>query len=172
MRLSFLRRFDFFSGVPDSQLQALCDYLIDNYGHDRRHHAIAANEGNAVALAAGYHLATGKTPVVYLQNSGLGNILNPAVSLLHEKVYGIPCLFIVGWRGEPGVHDEPQHIYQGEITLELLKDMGIEAFVIGKETSEEELDSVLDGFESLFAKGRSGALVVRKGALHYEKAAP
>ena len=97
MTPDFLAEFEFFAGVPDSQLKALCSWLYDRYGISDRH-VIAANEGNAAALAAGYHLATGKTPVVYLQNSGLGNIVNPAASLLHEKVYGIPCLFIVGWR--------------------------------------------------------------------------
>ena len=95
---------DFYTGVPDSQLRPLCDFLMDRFGIDAKHHVIAANEGNCAALAAGYHLATGKNPVVYMQNSGEGNIINPAASLLHEKVYGIPCLFIVGWRGEPGIH--------------------------------------------------------------------
>ena len=105
---------EFFTGVPDSLLKGLCDYLVDVYGTDGRNHLIAANEGNASAVAAGYHLATGKVPAVYMQNSGLGNVINPAVSLLHEKVYAIPCIFIVGWRGEPGMHDEPQHILQGQ----------------------------------------------------------
>ena len=90
----------FYTGVPDSQLKALCDCLIDTYGTDPKRHMIAANEGNAAALASGYYLATGKVPVVYLQNSGLGNIMNPVVSLLNKKVYGIPCLFIIGWRGD------------------------------------------------------------------------
>ena len=108
---------DFFTGVPDSQLKALCDYLMDTYGIDPKHHMIAANEGNCTALAAGYHLATGKVPVVYMQNSGEGNIINPVASLLDEHVYGIPVLFVIGWRGEPGVHDEPQHVYQGMVTL-------------------------------------------------------
>ena len=112
MKLDFLKEYEFFTGVPDSQLKALCSYLIDKYGISAKH-IIAANEGNAVALAAGYHLATGKIPVVYLQNSGIGNIINPVASLLNDKVYGIPCIFIVGWRGEPGAHDEPQHIFQG-----------------------------------------------------------
>ncbi len=74
-----------------------------------------------MAIAAGYHLATGKVPVVYMQNSGEGNVVNPVASLLNEKVYGIPCVFIIGWRGEPGIHDEPQHVFQGEITLKLLE---------------------------------------------------
>ena len=126
MTLDFLREFEFFTGVPDSQLKELCSFLMDRYGLDPARHVIAANEGNAAALAAGYHLATGKVPVVYLQNSGLGNIVNPVASLLNEKVYGIPCLFIVGWRGEPGMHDEPQHAFQGEITLSLLENLDIQ----------------------------------------------
>ena len=95
MRLDFLKDFDYFTGVPDSQLRALCDYLIFTYGTDPKHHIIAANEGNAVAIAAGYHLATGKVPVVYMQNSGEGNIINPVASLLNDKVYVIPCLFSI-----------------------------------------------------------------------------
>lgn len=158
---------DFYTGVPDSQLKALCNYLMDEYGCDPAHHVIAANEGNAAALAAGYYLATGKVPVVYLQNSGLGNIINPVASLLNEKVYGIPCLFIVGWRGEPGVHDEPQHIFQGEITLPLLETLGIAYFVIDKTTTEDQVEAKLDEYRALFAQGRQAAFVVRKGALAY-----
>lgn len=101
---------DYYAGVPDSQLRALCDYLMDTYGIDPLHHVIAANEGNGTALAAGYHLATGKIPVVYMQNSGEGNAVNPVVSLLSSEVYAIPVIFVIGWRGEPGVKDEPQHI--------------------------------------------------------------
>ena len=86
---------DFFTGVPDSQLKCLCDYLMNTYGIDPKHHIIAANEGNCAAIAAGYHLATGKTPVVYMQNSGEGNIINPVASLLNNKVYAIPVVFVV-----------------------------------------------------------------------------
>ena len=160
---------DFFTGVPDSQLKALCGYLMDTYGIDPEHHIIAANEGSCVGLAAGYHLATGKLPVVYLQNSGEGNIINPVVSLMHQKVYGIPCLFVVGWRGEPGVHDEPQHIYQGEVTLKLLEDMGIPAFVIGPDTASEEIARQMKDWVPWFAEGNQAAFVVRKGALCYDK---
>lgn len=156
---------DFFTGVPDSQLKALCNYLMATYGIDPHHHVIAANEGNCTALAAGYHLATGKVPVVYMQNSGEGNIINPVASLLNDKVYAIPVVFIVGWRGEPGVHDEPQHIYQGEVTLKLLEDMGIAAFVIGKETTEEELSAKMEEFRTILESGKDVAFVVRKGAL-------
>lgn len=158
----------FYTGVPDSQLKALCNYLMSEYGIDQKHHVIAANEGNAVALAAGYHLATGNTPVVYMQNSGEGNIINPVASLMNDKVYAIPCVFIIGWRGEPGVHDEPQHIYQGEVTLKLLKDMDIAAFVISKETTEKELFEKMESFRKLLAAGKQVAFVVRKGALEFD----
>ncbi len=158
---------DFYAGVPDSQLKALCNCLMDTYGIDKKHHLIAANEGNAVALAAGYYLATGKVAVVYMQNSGEGNAVNPITSLLHEKVYGIPVIFVIGWRGEPGIHDEPQHIYQGEITLKLLEDMGISSFAVDKETTEVQLEEKMKSFEIDLKKGKSVAFVIRKGALSY-----
>ena len=156
---------DFYTGVPDSQLKALCNYLMDRYGIDPKHHVIAANEGNCTALAAGYHLATGKVPVVYMQNSGEGNIINPVASLLNDKVYAIPVIFIVGWRGEPGIHDEPQHIYQGEVTVKLLEDMGIDSFVIGPDTTEEALSAKMAEFREILAAGKNVAFVIRKGAL-------
>ena len=160
---------EFYTGVPDSLLRPLCDYLMDTYSTAPAHHIIAANEGNCTALAAGYHLATGKVPVVYMQNSGEGNIINPAASLLNRKVYAIPMLFIIGWRGEPGVHDEPQHIYQGEVTLKLLEDMDIESFVISRDTTEDEVRGAFAEFEKAFSEGRQAAFVIRKGALTYEK---
>ncbi len=160
---------DFYTGVPDSQLRALCDELMGRWGTDPRHHIIAANEGNCAALAAGYHLATGRVPAVYLQNSGEGNLINPLASLLHPCVYGIPVIFIVGWRGEPGIHDEPQHIYQGRITLRLLEDLETEAFVIGKDTSEAEVEAAMNAFRRSLDAGRSVAFVIRKGALTTER---
>ena len=160
---------DFYTGVPDSQLKALCNYLMHTYGIDPDHHVIAANEGNCTALAAGYHLATGKVPVVYMQNSGEGNIINPVASLLNDKVYAIPMIFVVGWRGEPGVHDEPQHIYQGEVTVTLLEDMQIEPFIVSKDTTEAELEDVMDGFRKILAEGKDVAFVIRKGALSYDE---
>ena len=153
---------DFYTGVPDSQLKALCNYLMATYGIDQKHHIIAANEGNCTALAAGYHLATGKIPVVYMQNSGEGNIINPVASLLNDKVYAIPMVFIVGWRGEPGVHDEPQHIYQGEVTVKLLEDMDIKTFIIGKETTDEEVKSVMSDFKKVLDTGKQVAFVIKK----------
>lgn len=155
----------FYAGVPDSQLKALCNYLMSEYGIDPRHHIIAANEGNAVGLAAGYHLATGNVPVVYMQNSGEGNAVNPIASLLNEEVYGIPAIFVVGWRGEPGVHDEPQHAYQGQVTIKLLDLMGIESFVVSPDTTAAEVESAMERFRPLLDAGKSVAFVVRKGAL-------
>lgn len=158
---------EFYTGVPDSQLRPLCDYLMNEYGIGQSH-IIAANEGNATALAAGYYLSTGKVPVVYMQNSGIGNIINPVASLLNRKVYAIPCIFIVGWRGEPGIHDEPQHIYQGEVTLQLLEDMEIAVYVIDKETEETDIRNKMAEFHILLQQGRSVAFVVRKGVLEYD----
>ena len=159
---------EFFTGVPDSQLKALCNYLIDTYGIDTKHHVIAANEGNCVGVAAGYHLATNKVPLVYMQNSGEGNIINPLASLLNDKVYAIPCVFVIGWRGEPGVHDEPQHIYQGEVTVKLMEDMGVPVMIIGKDTTTDELKAKWQEFEGVLKEGRQVAFVVRKEALSFD----
>lgn len=160
---------DFYTGVPDSQLKALCNYLMNTYGINPKHHMIAANEGNCTALAAGYHLATGKVPVVYMQNSGEGNIINPVASLLNEQVYAIPVVFIIGWRGEPGVHDEPQHIYQGKVTLKLLDDIGIKSTVIEKNTTIEEIKEIMEDFRLCLAEGKSVAFVVKRGAITYDE---
>ncbi len=160
---------DFYAGVPDSQLKAFCDFLMDIYGIDPYHHIIAANEGNCAAIAAGYHLATGKVPVVYMQNSGEGNIINPVASLLNDKVYAIPIIFLIGWRGEPGVHDEPQHIYQGEVTIKLLDNMGISSFVVSKDTTDGEVVAAMDDFRKILAVGKDVAFVIRKEAIVYDK---
>lgn len=136
---------------------------------DLQNCTIVANKSNCTALAAGYHLATGKTPVVYMQNSGEGNAINPIASLLHEKVYAIPVIFIIGWRGEPGIHDEPEHIYQGEITLKLLDDMQIAHFVIDPNTTVEDLQIAMKTFQPLIDEGKSVAFVVRKNALTYDQ---
>ncbi|MFA7205406.1 MAG: phosphonopyruvate decarboxylase [Saccharofermentanales bacterium] len=168
MKLDFLKEHEFFTGVPDSQLKPLCDYLMKTYGICRNH-IIAANEGNCVALAAGYHLATGKVPVVYLQNSGIGNIINPVASLMNDKVYGIPCIFIIGWRGEPGLHDEPQHLYQGEVTIKLLEDMDIKTFIISKDTTVDDVVRKLSSWQKVLNSGKQVAFIVRKGALEFDE---
>ena len=107
-------KINFFSGVPDSLLKDLCAYISDNTA--KEYNIISANEGGAVALACGYNLATDNIPMVYMQNSGIGNAINPLLSLADEEVYNIPILLLIGWRGEPGLKDEPQHKKQGEIT--------------------------------------------------------
>ena len=125
---------DCFAGVPDSLLKNVCAYITDNF--DAQHNIITANEGAAVGLAAGHYLATGKPACVYMQNSGEGNIINPLASLTDPEVYNIPVLLLIGWRGRPGVHDEPQHIKQGKVTLDLLATMGIGYAILSKEESQ------------------------------------
>lgn len=153
-------------GVPDSQLRALCDYLMQQYGIGNQH-IIAANEGNCVAIAAGRFLATKEIPLVYLQNSGIGNIVNPVESL--TKIYKIPCIFVIGWRGEPGTKDEPQHLYQGDSTKEMLKTLSIPVFNLKKETTEEELQKAVNEFQAYLDNGNSVAYLVSKDALQNEE---
>ena len=160
---------DFYTGIPDSQLKPFCNFIMQRYGVDEHHHIIGANEGNCVAIAAGYHLATGKIPVVYLQNSGEGNILNPVASLLDEKVYSIPIIFVIGWRGAPDVQDEPQHLRQGAITLKLLELLNISYFIISKESTFEEISSAMESFRERASQGKSSAFIVCKGALTFEQ---
>ena len=119
---------DFYCGVPDSLLKDFCAYVTDTAPASR--HVITANEGAAIGLAAGYHLATRRFPIVYMQNSGFGNSVNPLLSLADPKVYSIPMLLLIGWRGEPGKKDEPQHIVQGKVMSSLLTDMNIQFEVL------------------------------------------
>jgi phosphonopyruvate decarboxylase len=155
------RGVSFFTGVPDSLLKDFCACLHARL--DKSHHIIAANEGNAVALAAGHYLGTGRTGVVYLQNSGLGNAINPLLSLNDPGVYGVPVLLVIGWRGEPGFKDEPQHLTQGKITTQLLEVMEIPFYVICATTLDYAslIDTALKD-----ASERRGpvALLVRKNA--------
>ena len=148
---------DFFAGVPDSLLKNLCAYITDNVSREKN--IIAANEGNAVGLAAGYHLATGKVGCVYMQNSGEGNIVNPLLSLVDEDVYHIPMLLIIGWRGEPGVHDEPQHKKQGKVTLSLLETMGVPYAVLDENWEQQ----VAQALTQIRETNSVCALIVRKG---------
>lgn len=127
---------DCFAGVPDSLLKNMCAYITDHF--DAAHNIIAANEGAAVGLAAGHYLATGNPACVYMQNSGEGNIINPLASLTDQEVYNIPILLLIGWRGRPGVHDEPQHVKQGKVTTGLLNIMGINYEVLAKEEDKAE----------------------------------
>ena len=151
---------NFFAGVPDSLLKNVCAYITDNVSHDRN--IITANEGSAVGVAAGHYLATGEVPMVYMQNSGIGNAVNPLLSLADEKVYSIPMIVMIGWRGEPGVHDEPQHIKQGAVTLSLLDAMEIPWLVLPED--EDEVKSSLDSIISSCRKTcKPHAIVIRKG---------
>lgn len=127
---------DCFAGVPDSLLKNICAYITDHC--DAQHNIITANEGAAVGLAAGHYLATGKPACVYMQNSGEGNIINPLASLTDPEVYNIPVLLLIGWRGKPGVHDEPQHVKQGKVTTGLLNTMGINYDVLSKDEDKAE----------------------------------
>ena len=152
---------DFFTGVPDSLLNDFCLYLCNHYDNDR--HIMAANEGNAIAIAAGHYLATGKIPVVYMQNSGIGNATNPLLSLAHESVYGIPMILVIGWRGDPAVNDHAQHKKQGELTTVLMKDMDIPYEILDNE------DTIIEKFQ--WAVNKAGnifspvALIAKKGIL-------
>lgn len=153
----------FFAGVPDSLLKPLNDALYEAYG-DRGSHVVAANEGGAAALCAGHFIATGKPGLCYLQNSGVGNAVNPVASLLNQRVYGIPCVFVVGWRGEPGVKDEPQHAFQGLITRELLELMDLRVFPLTADTGEEAFAATLPLALEALEAGRSVAYLASQGA--------
>ena len=150
---------DFFAGVPDSLLKNICAYIADNL--DDKHNIITANEGAAVALAAGYHLATGKVGCVYMQNSGEGNAVNPLASLTDKEVYHIPVLLLIGWRGRPGIHDEPQHVKQGKITTGLLNVLGINYEVLNKDEdfAKKQIEKAIN---SIHDTGEAFALVVEK----------
>lgn len=133
----------FFAGVPDSLLKPICTTIENSIPKHR--HIIAANEGGAIALGMGHHLATGQTPVIYLQNSGLGNVINPLLSLADNAIYGIPMIILMGWRGEPGVKDEPQHVKQGQVMCEMLQAMDIPSLHLSPELTEAraQLDEAL-----------------------------
>lgn len=151
---------NFFAGVPDSLLKNICAYIADNM--DAKHNVIAANEGAAVGLAAGYHLATGKIGVVYMQNSGEGNIINPLASLTDKEVYNIPVLLLIGWRGRPGVHDEPQHVKQGKVTTGLLNTMGVNYDVLCMD-EEKAAKQIEKAVKTMKETGEVYALVIEKG---------
>ena len=151
---------EFFTGVPDSLLKEFCACLEEVPPAGR--HIISANEGGAVALALGYHLATRKIPLVYLQNSGLGNIINPLLSLADAEVYSIPLLLVIGWRGEPGVHDEPQHKKQGRVMLSMLEAMEIPYSILGPEVDQAEV-SLRDALSYVRKNNAPFALVIKKG---------
>lgn len=154
---------EFFTGVPDSFLRPFCDTLMEQNGNSCIHQ-VAPNEGNALALAAGHYLATGKPACVYLQNSGIGNLYNPFCSLLHREVYQIPALLVIGWRGQPGLPDEPQHRFQGRATEPVLTSMEIPFVVLKKDMQEQDFSSAFFLLCQALAQGNTVAVLVEKGA--------
>lgn len=152
---------NFFTGVPDSLLNDFCLYLVKNIPDGQ--HVMAANEGNAVAIAAGHYMATGDIPVVYMQNSGIGNATNPLLSLTHDCVYGIPMILVIGWRGDPAINDHAQHKKQGELTPVLMDDMDIPYEILDDE------NTVIQKFEWAVGKAKEisapVALIAKKAIL-------
>lgn len=155
----------FFTGVPDSLLNDFCLYLCSHYGNEQ--HVMAANEGNAIGIATGNYMATGNIPVVYMQNSGIGNATNPLLSLTHPCVYSIPMILVIGWRGDPAIKDHAQHKKQGELTPVLMKDMDIPYEVL------DDDDTVIEKFQWAVSKAKEisapVALIAKKGILTQKK---
>lgn len=159
----------FFTGVPDSLLKSFCSYIKESV--DSSKNIIAANEGNAIGLAAGYYLSTNKIGLVYMQNSGLGNAVNPLTSLTDKLVYSIPMLLLVGWRGEPDKKDEPQHKKQGIITTKLLEALNIPYEVLSEDTNNDEIKNIIrKAYEYMRENNEPYALVIRKGSFKEYKA--
>lgn len=159
--------FDTIAGVPDSTLKQFCDGLQTYEGNLK--HYVTANEGAAVAVGIGAYLASGKPACVYMQNSGIGNMVNPLASLANGDVYGVPMLFIVGWRGEPGVKDEPQHVFQGKITCELFETLAVTYSVIDQNTTQEEMAAILQEAGNTLERGDQFAIIVKKGTFEKEE---
>jgi len=157
---------EFFTGVPDSLLKEFCLCIDDRISNDK--HIIAANEGNAVALASGYYLAQKSIPLVYMQNSGLGNAVNPLLSLCDPDVYSIPLLVMIGWRGEPGVKDEPQHVTQGRVQIELLEALGLPYEIISKDDDQfyKKISNVIEIAKN---ENRPVVLLIKKGTFEKYK---
>lgn len=166
---------DTITGVPDSALKGFCNYINGKENSSFRHF-VPANEGAAVGIAIGSYLASGRPACVYMQNSGLGNTVNPLTSLASEEVYGIPMLLLIGWRGQPGKKDEPQHKFMGHVTLPMLKVLNISYEVVSKETTEEELEEIMARAEKELSRNRQYAIVAAPGtfeenaALQYKNA--
>jgi len=157
---------DFYTGVPDSLLKDFCAYVTDNV--TKKDHIINSNEGAAIALASGHYIATGKPGLVYMQNSGIGNAINPLLSLADSEVYSIPILLVIGWRGEPGKKDEPQHIKQGKVTLDLLKAMNISYEIINNSTSNTE-EIIRKAYSTMTELSCPFALIISEGTFEEYK---
>lgn len=151
---------EFYTGVPDSLLKQLGSHIMATLPRER--HVIAANEGAAVGLAIGHYMRTAKPAVVYLQNSGFGNLVNPVLSLADPDVYGIPMLVVVGWRGQPGVKDEPQHVKQGRVQEALLDASGLPWAVLPKDPDAAE-KTVAEALATATERSAPFFLLVEKG---------
>lgn len=149
----------YFCGVPDSSLTAFGAYLAE---YAAKSHDVAVNEGSAIGLAVGYHIASAKTPLIYMQNSGLGNAMNPLISLVDPLVLGIPMILLIGWRGQPGIKDEPQHAKQGPITKDLLHSLGIPHKLLSG-NDLEAAKQVKQAVEDAIKTKRPFALLVQDG---------
>ncbi len=162
-------KIDFFAGVPDSLLKYFCSYLENHVANEN--HIICANEGNAIGLASGYYLAEGRAGAVYLQNSGLGNAINPLLSIADKEVYAIPILLIVGWRGVPSIPDEPQHRKQGRVTEKMLEAMEIPFEIIDAEFVAEQVSSAVKKATNYMINHKAPfVLLIKKGVFEtYEK---
>lgn len=155
----------FFTGVPDSYLNGFCNYALNNFP---ARNIIAANEGNAVGIAAGHYFASKEIPLVYLQNSGMGNIVNPMASLVDEHVYSVPMILLIGWRGQPGTGDWPQHELQGEITQGLLDIMHIPYRVLS-DNSNQFIEIIKYAVDYCKINRKPYALIAPKGVMAGEK---
>jgi phosphonopyruvate decarboxylase len=153
----------FFTGVPDSLLKEICACITETVGS--RNHLIASNEGAALGLSIGHYVGTGELPLVYLQNSGLGNLVNPLLSLASPEVYGVPMLLMIGWRGEPGREDEPQHIHQGRVMVSMLETMEIPVVILSADPIKANQQTKEAATIALQINGPV-ALIVRKGTFN------
>ena len=155
----------FFTGVPDSLLKDFLGYLNDNSSYPS--HITAANEGNAIAMAIGSYIASSNVPLVYLQNSGLGNTINPLLSLADKAVYSIPIILLIGWRGKAGIKDEPQHFTQGLLTTKLLETINIPYLILNNKCSSKKVNEIVEKahYESLKNK-QPFAILVEKDTFY------
>ena len=150
---------NFFAGVPDSVLKNFTNHLdIEK----KFQHLILANEGSAVSAGIGYYLSTRKIPVIYMQNSGIGNSINPIISVAHKNVYKIPLFLIIGWRGAPKLKDEPQHLAQGKITRQILKLCGIKYSILDNDSDFREVKRLINHSRK---NKQIVAILIKKNAL-------
>ena len=148
---------DFYTGVPDSILKELSMYL-----QNKKNHIVATNEGSAISIGIGYYLSTKKIPVIYMQNSGLSNAINPLISIANKNVYSIPLILIIGWRGSPNINDEPQHVEKGKITRNLLDLLKIKYTIIENTKDLKKFASIIKNAKK---NNEIAACLIKKGTI-------